>query len=116
MTLAEKIEMVLKIKGLTIARAERLMGVSVATLTKTIKRNSGWHPSTEEKFIKLFNVNPNWWQTGVGDVLDKVSPAEEFDKHDIALITAHKYIERLEGDIRELKEELAQYKKGKSKT
>jgi hypothetical protein len=49
-------------------------------------------------------------------VLDKVSPAEEFDKQDIALLTAHKYIERLEDDIRELKEERAQYKKGKSKT
>lgn len=117
LNLSAKIQKVLEAKGLNTSKAERIMGVATGTLTKTIERNSGWHSSTEDKFLRTFGVNLEWWETGVGDVIDKTTQTSvESDKEEIALQTAYKLIDKLEVEIKMLREEIANYKKGKSKT
>lgn len=119
LNLSDKIQKVLKAKGLNTSKAERIMGVATGTLTKTMERNSWWHSSTEDKFLRSFDVNREWWNSGVGEILDKTGssqPSDESEKEKIALQTAYKLIDRLESENKILKDELAHYKKGKSKT
>lgn len=115
MNLSEKITKVLEAKKLTTHAAERAMNASIGTLAKTIKRDAGWHPATEEKFIRTFNVSSVWWETGTGPMFEKPDDSKLSEKEGVALRTAYKLIDRLEDDIRKLNEELAHYKK-KSKT
>jgi hypothetical protein len=115
--LSEKIQAVLKIKGLNISRAERLMNVSTGTLSKTVERDSGWHQSSEDKFLRTFNVNKTWWNTGKGNILHGPESQKDGDAdlNQRALRTAYDLIDKLNDDIERLQEELSSYKK-KSKT
>jgi hypothetical protein len=67
----EKIANVLKVKEITLTKAERLMGVSQGVLVKAVQRGGSLHEATQEKFIRTFEVNRDWWETGKGEMLNE---------------------------------------------
>lgn len=71
MTPAEKINEVLKIKGLKPGKAAGMIGVSPSTLSKALKRGKGVHETTIAKFIGHFRVRPEWWDTEKGEMFEQ---------------------------------------------
>ena len=71
MNTIEKIANVLKVKEITLTKAERLMGVSQGVLVKAVQRGGSLHEATQEKFIRTFEVNRDWWETGKGEMLNE---------------------------------------------
>jgi len=61
----------LKVKEITLTKAERLMGVSQGVLVKAVQRGGSLHEATQEKFIRTFEVNRDWWETGKGEMLNE---------------------------------------------
>jgi len=47
------------------------MGVSQGVLVKAVQRGGSLHEATQEKFIRTFEVNRDWWETGKGEMLNE---------------------------------------------
>lgn len=120
----EKIYKVLEIKGIKPTKAERLLGLSQGTLTKSWERKGNIHDTTREKFLEHFLVNRTWWDTGEGDIFDKkgTSVKEYSMTEEVATLVSHfndtlegyrQDIERLKQEKRELEEKLNRTKPGK---
>jgi phage repressor protein C with HTH and peptisase S24 domain len=67
----EKIMQVLDLKGIKPAKAERLGGSTISKLKQRKGGDGSLHDDNLEKFLRTFRVNPIWWETGQGEMLEK---------------------------------------------
>lgn len=115
MTVAEKISKVLAVSGLNASQANSKIGLGNGTLQKIIDRKGGWHESTQEKFLRHFNVNPEWWTKGKGEILlEKLTSVTKVDeaKSDQLIETLQASLSLAHDVIAQLKQELADCRKG----
>lgn len=67
----QKIMQVIEAHGIKQTDAEIKMGVSPGLFNKMKNRKDGegqMHPDNQEKFLRTFNVNPEWWKNEEGDM------------------------------------------------
>lgn len=80
MTISEKYLKVLEIKELTEYRAEVILGFGRNTLTNAIKNNRILTPRFHRDFMEKFHVNPEWWDSGKGEIFhEKLTSVSEAD-------------------------------------
>lgn len=78
---------VIETKGVNQTKAEQMIGLSVGTIGKLQTRKEGFgqlHDDNVGKFLRTFNVNPDWWKNGEGEMfLEKVAePAIKYETVD----------------------------------
>lgn len=56
-------------------KKDRLLGN--ATISGWLDKDLTWTSDKLEKFLRYWNVNPVWWKTGEGDILNEKSTYEE---------------------------------------
>jgi len=71
MTIAEKYSKVLEISKKKVYKAEDECGFGRNTIANALKDNRLLSEEYHNKFITKFNVNPEWWETGKGEVILK---------------------------------------------
>jgi len=82
MTIGEKYHKVLEARGLTINKAEQVLGFGRNTLTNAIKNNRLLTARYQREFIEKFHVKLSWWESGKGEVFDDytLTPLESTTK------------------------------------
>lgn len=71
MTFKEKIRTIVRVNRLGINSAsalERVIGASVGSITKSLRKNEEPGEETIKKILALPGLNEIWWNTGEGDV------------------------------------------------
>lgn len=89
----EKIMQVLNSKGISPNQAEMDIGVKTGVIGKLTARRNGFgrmHKDNTDKFIRIFKVNPAWWETGEGEMFVKfpepeVKQPEKIDAHEVLI-------------------------------
>lgn len=67
----QKIMQVLEAKGVSPNQAEIDIGVKPGVIGKLPSRRGGFgrmHKTNTDNFIRIFKVNPKWWETGKGEM------------------------------------------------
>lgn len=67
-SVSEKISQVLEAKRVAPSKAEQMCGFGVGTISKLIDRDGKFHSSNEEKFLRTFSVNEEWWRDSHGEM------------------------------------------------
>lgn len=73
----QKIMQVLESKGVSPNQAEIDIGVKAGVIGKLLTRRNGYgrmHRDNTDKFIRTFNVNRKWWDTGQGEMFVNEEP------------------------------------------
>lgn len=81
MTPAEKYRKVLEIRKKKTYKAEDECGFGRNTLANAIKENREMSEEYHNKFMTHYEVNPDWWNSGKGEILIKNGTYVEIPKH-----------------------------------
>lgn len=116
MNVREKVQTILKLKGLTAVNAAKEIGASHDTIKKIIERNAISN-SIKEKFLIKFSVSKKWWETGEGQIFvnnDENIPSLEREKELRAnLETFRIALELLNYKVKNMEAEIERLKKNK---